>query len=164
MNGGQWSYTPQNPLFSGYNFLSSNLNVVFKRRCKEITHCWVLDFLESRICFKKYFKMSMTSYTSFHQKYCFTAILQSLWCFRTLHFLFSRGIDNTADTGKYTCQKSFCFVVLKDHAENTHTHSGPASDATMPSSGISGRNQSFTDQSAFISRMLACNGQQQLNL
>ncbi|XDV33412.1 hypothetical protein PO909_003836 [Leuciscus waleckii] len=42
--------------------------------------------------------------------------------------------------------------------------SGPAADDTMPSSGISGRNQSFTDQSAFISRMLACYGQQQLNL
>ena len=103
MNGGQWRYTPQNPLFSGYNFLSSNLNIVFERRCKEITHCWVLDFLEPLIWFKKSFKMSMTSYTSHDQRYCFTAILQSLWCFRALHFLFSQGIDNTADTGKYTC-------------------------------------------------------------
>lgn len=84
MNGGQWRYTPQNPLFSGYNFLSSNLNVVFERRCKEITHCWVLDFLESLICFKKSFKMSMTSYTSYDQRYCFTAILQSLWCFQRM--------------------------------------------------------------------------------
>lgn len=66
MNGGQWRYTPQNPLFSGYNFLSSNLNVVFERRCKEITHCWVLDFLESLICFKKSFKMSITLYV--HQQ------------------------------------------------------------------------------------------------
>ena len=71
---------PQNPLFSGYNFLSSNLNVVFERRCKEITHCLVLDFLESLICFKKSFKVSMTSYTSYDQRYCFTAILQALWC------------------------------------------------------------------------------------
>uniref|UniRef100_A0A8C9YZV8 Uncharacterized protein n=1 Tax=Sander lucioperca TaxID=283035 RepID=A0A8C9YZV8_SANLU len=31
MNGTLWSYTPQNPLFSGYNFLSSNLNVAFER-------------------------------------------------------------------------------------------------------------------------------------
>ena len=31
MNGGLWSYTPQNTLFSGYNFLSSNLNVAFDR-------------------------------------------------------------------------------------------------------------------------------------
>ena len=29
MNGGLWSYTPKNPLFSGYNFFSSNLNFVF---------------------------------------------------------------------------------------------------------------------------------------
>ena len=152
MNGGLWRYTPQNPLFSGY-VLSSNLNVVFERRCKEITHCWVLDFLESLICFKKSFKMSMTSHTSYDQRYCFMAILQSLWCFRALHFLFSRGIDNTADTGKHVLEE-FLFLFV----------SGPASDATMPSSGISGRNQSFTDLSAFISRMLACYGQQQLNL
>ena len=31
MNGGLWSYTPPNPFFSGYNFLSSNLNVEFDR-------------------------------------------------------------------------------------------------------------------------------------
>jgi hypothetical protein len=68
MNGGLWSNTPKNPLFSGYNFLCSNSNVVFERRCKEITHYWVLDFLESLICFKKSFKMSMTSYTSYDQR------------------------------------------------------------------------------------------------
>ena len=104
MIGGLWRYTPQNPLLSFlYHFLSSNLNVVFKRRCKEITHCWVLDLLES-FALKRYFKVSMTSYTSYDQRYCFTAILQSLWCFRALHFLSSRGIDNTADTGKHTTQ------------------------------------------------------------
>jgi len=47
------------------------------------------------------------------------------------------------------CESSVCLNI------------GPA---TMPSSGVSGRNQSFTDQSASISRMLACYGQQQLNL
>jgi len=59
MNGGL------NPLFSGYHFLSSYLNVVFERGCKDITHNWVFDLLESLICFKKYFKMSMTSFTSY---------------------------------------------------------------------------------------------------
>ena len=67
MNGLLWSYTPQNPLFSGYNFLSINLNVVFERGCKEMTLCEVLDFLESLICFKKSFKMSMTSSTLYNQ-------------------------------------------------------------------------------------------------
>ncbi|XDV40967.1 hypothetical protein PO909_009936, partial [Leuciscus waleckii] len=107
--GGLWRYCSQNPLFSGYIFLSSNLNVVFERGCKEITHCWVLDFFESLICFKKSFKVSMTSYTSYDQRYCFTAILQSLWCFRALHFLFSRGIDNTAVTGKIHVLEEFLF-------------------------------------------------------
>ena len=36
MNGGLWSGTPQNPLFSGYNFLSSNLNSEFERGGKKI--------------------------------------------------------------------------------------------------------------------------------
>ena len=44
MNGGLWSYTPQNPLFSGYNFLSSNLNSEIERGGQKNTHHWVLDF------------------------------------------------------------------------------------------------------------------------
>ena len=47
MNEGLWSYTPQNPLFSGYNFLSSHLNVEFERGGKKNTHCWVFDFFKS---------------------------------------------------------------------------------------------------------------------
>ena len=31
MNGGLWGLHPKNPLFSGYNFLSSNLKLAFKR-------------------------------------------------------------------------------------------------------------------------------------
>ncbi|XDV46954.1 hypothetical protein PO909_016748, partial [Leuciscus waleckii] len=39
--------------------------------------------------------MSMTSYTSDDQRYCFTAILQSLWCFRTFFSLKASTIQLT---------------------------------------------------------------------
>ena len=51
MNGGLWSYTPKNPLFSGYFFFSSNLNLELERGGKKSTNCWVLSFL----CSKKTF-------------------------------------------------------------------------------------------------------------
>jgi len=58
MNGGLWTCTPQP------TFLRIFLNVVFERRCEEITHYRVVFFLVSLLCFKNCFKMSMTSYTS----------------------------------------------------------------------------------------------------
>ena len=92
MNGGLWSYTPKNPLFSGYIFFSSHLNLEFERGGKENTNCWVLDFFKVVFFFKKTFTMSETSYTLYDQRYRITA--------SSGHFIFSLEASTTQLTAQ----------------------------------------------------------------
>lgn len=93
MNGGQWRYTPQNPLSQDIIFCLVIWMLYSEGDAKKLHIAGCSIFLESLICFKKSFKMSMTSYTSHDQRYCFTAILQSLWCFQRMSMVLSRAVE-----------------------------------------------------------------------